>query len=612
MQIAPVPIFLCYPNESRTFADEFQAGLERELRDQGGLQVAWQHKGSAHQAGGVAWVADILNCAVFAPILSPWFVARDICTSQLKTFLQRKEKTLLLPILLDDTSDETLNRLGIVPTQRRLYRLWDYPGAPELTRDLAAVLIKAFRQPNLPDDSPPNLPKGNPPVGRSIADLLRDQDSLSPYRGGGGGIGAAEPSYKPMTPRPRYRGDDVGIGAAEPSYKPMTHRRSPFPVWPTEPFPTPSKPIESSPPPQPPKPIPPSPPPKKPDAPEPGSSSPFGTGGWSTTISTSDWSGISGASNKPAPPSNPVPSPSPIPATSAPSSPASSSVISPEPAKEDAVEFAVSHPNGFKLHEPFKINAWIYQQALRDAAVSKAVELGHAAKDFHSGGATSILRGASLRVKVEVGSWQVVPSEQTATWSGGTTNLTFSVMPTSDLQGQTAVGICSFYLGAFRIGQLVFHVSSDPSKRGEGTETRGRPYRKAFASYASPDRPKVLARVQGIELGDIEVFMDVRDLKSTQPYPPSLLKKIEEAEVLYLFWSRHAKASKWVDHEWRHGMKAKGIDFINPVPLADPRKVPPPPELADQKHFNDWTVVYLEYEKSFSPWRRLVSWATGE
>jgi hypothetical protein len=74
-----------------------------------------------------------------------------------------------------------------------------------------------------------------------------------------------------------------------------------------------------------------------------------------------------------------------------------------------------------------------------------------------------------------------------------------------------------------------------------------------------------------------------------------------------MFWSKHAKKSHWVDREWRHGMKTKGIDFIDPVPLVDPRKVPPPTELADHKHFNDWTLAYLEYEKALSLWHRMVS-----
>jgi hypothetical protein len=59
-------------------------------------------------------------------------------------------------------------------------------------------------------------------------------------------------------------------------------------------------------------------------------------------------------------------------------------------------------------------------------------------------------------------------------------------------------------------------------------------------------------------------------------------------------------------------MQRKGAAFIDPVPLADPRKVPPPEGLADIKHFNDWTLAYLEYEKSLSTWDRLRAWIAGD
>ena len=59
---------------------------------------------------------------------------------------------------------------------------------------------------------------------------------------------------------------------------------------------------------------------------------------------------------------------------------------------------------------------------------------------------------------------------------------------------------------------------------------------------------------------------------------------------LFLFWSRHARESQWVDFEWRLAHRLKGIDSIDPVPLEDPGTAPPPDELA-ALHFND---IYLE------------------
>lgn len=118
--------------------------------------------------------------------------------------------------------------------------------------------------------------------------------------------------------------------------------------------------------------------------------------------------------------------------------------------------------------------------------------------------------------------------------------------------------------------------------------------------------------MQGIEKLGVKVFMDVRELKANVPYPTELEKHILDSDVLYLFWSLHASRSSWVEREWRYGMDVKGLDFIDPVPLVDPRKVPSPKELAETKHFNDWTRAYIEYEKSLSRWNRFRAWMIGE
>jgi len=36
---------------------------------------------------------------------------------------------------------------------------------------------------------------------------------------------------------------------------------------------------------------------------------------------------------------------------------------------------------------------------------------------------------------------------------------------------------------------------------------------------------------------------------------------------VFLFWSREASQSKWVDYEWRSAAHARGVGFIDPTPL---------------------------------------------
>ena len=99
--------------------------------------------------------------------------------------------------------------------------------------------------------------------------------------------------------------------------------------------------------------------------------------------------------------------------------------------------------------------------------------------------------------------------------------------------------------------------------------------KSAFASYTSKDRRRVLARVQGIEKLGVSVFMDTHALRSNDQYKKRIFEAIDSADIFYLFWSRHATRSNWVDQEWRYGYKQKGLAFIDPVPLVDPRKAPP-------------------------------------
>jgi len=281
----------------------------------------------------------------------------------------------------------------------------------------------------------------------------------------------------------------------------------------------------------------------------------------------------------------------------------------PSSSAQDTIEFGVSYPAGFKRTTSFVIDAWIYKREDRQKALDRAKEQEPASK-FRSAGAASIARGTVVKVQLNVSSWKIEPAVQSIIWDGELTNVAFAVTAPDVLpEGKTA-GTCSFFVNGLRIGQVAFQISSMG-----GTErhvTQGSSIKSAFASYASKDRRRVLPRVQGIEKLGVRVFMDVRDLKAGDPYPVDLLHHIDASDILYLFWSKRASRSEWVEKEWKYGLTEKGLDFIDPVPLVDPRKVPPPDELGMSKHFNDWTLAYLEYEKSLSRWDRFRAWMAGD
>ena len=116
----------------------------------------------------------------------------------------------------------------------------------------------------------------------------------------------------------------------------------------------------------------------------------------------------------------------------------------------------------------------------------------------------------------------------------------------------------------------------------------------AFISYASQDRAKVVARIQGIQLSrpDMDLFFDAESLRRGEHWEQRLYKEIEDRDLFYLFWSRNAAGSSWVSKELEFAMEHKGPAAVEPVPLEDPAICPPPACLQD-RHFNDWTLRYL-------------------
>lgn len=121
--------------------------------------------------------------------------------------------------------------------------------------------------------------------------------------------------------------------------------------------------------------------------------------------------------------------------------------------------------------------------------------------------------------------------------------------------------------------------------------------KNAFISYSSKDRNEVLLIKQGIKkiCPGINLFLDVENLCSGQDWRTTILKEIDQREIFYLCWSRHAKESPRVEEEWRYAYEHKGLKAIEPIPLEPSNLCPPPVEL-ESKHFND-TELWFKTQK---------------
>jgi hypothetical protein len=62
--------------------------------------------------------------------------------------------------------------------------------------------------------------------------------------------------------------------------------------------------------------------------------------------------------------------------------------------------------------------------------------------------------------------------------------------------------------------------------------------------------------------------------------PAPLRDEIVSRDIFWLFWSREAMKSPWVEWEWRTALAAKTIDGIQPHPLEPSDLAPAPEELS--------------------------------
>ena len=196
---------------------------------------------------------------------------------------------------------------------------------------------------------------------------------------------------------------------------------------------------------------------------------------------------------------------------------------------------------------------------------------------------------------MSVDSCHVEPEGQTIQWHGEMTTVSFRVVPDPALRGGRLLGCCEVRTRRVSLCSVHFEIPIIAMTPSRPTLAMGYPLRSVFASYARLDFLRVWSCVRGMKAVGVQVFMDRAILRPGQRWQEEISRQILRSEKLLLFWSRHARNSGWVEREWRYSLTQKGIDSIQPFPLADPRRVPPPAELGKTLHFDDWD---LDHEPS--------------
>ncbi len=265
-------------------------------------------------------------------------------------------------------------------------------------------------------------------------------------------------------------------------------------------------------------------------------------------------------------------------------------------ALSDRVHFSVTAPREVAPGAAFVLDVWAHLEQQRAEVLERARQhVGGGPLFLQEKGPVRIARGTVLTVRVQVEGLVIRDPEDTILWEGEIGSAGFPVQVPQDAQPGSRAGTARFYVDAFEVAKLHFALTVGKAVAEPATlPAQMNRYRSAFASYASEDNDEVLSILQGIKMGmpDLDIFYAEASLRAGERWPDRLKQEIMARDVFYLFWSRAASASPWVDMEWRFAYEKRGIDIIKPVPLAPPQVVPPPPELAAELHFNDWVLAH--------------------
>ncbi len=267
----------------------------------------------------------------------------------------------------------------------------------------------------------------------------------------------------------------------------------------------------------------------------------------------------------------------------------------PVPAREqeiDLVQFSVFAPATVPPGRSFVLEAWAFLREQRAEVVALATRHGQLL-ERGSRANVRVPTRTELTLVLRLDGFEVRDPQDSFFWCGEFVNSSFIVDAPSELKPGNYPGQITIMHGGLLLTRLVFEVTvgdalAEPAKLGMRQEQ----FKTAFASYASADRAEVLRRVQGLNAAGVDVFLDVLTLRAGQDWEAQLHENIRRRDIFYLFWSEAARTSDWVEREWRYALDEKGLDYIHPIPLVDPRLAPPPPELAS-RHFNDLLLACL-------------------
>ena len=265
-------------------------------------------------------------------------------------------------------------------------------------------------------------------------------------------------------------------------------------------------------------------------------------------------------------------------------------VYAPAP-RMDQVQFSAVAPKEARKGEYTLIQLYMYEQAFR-SVVEEALAAAEGPAQEKRSGFQKVLENTRVKVVLTCPDMPIDDNVQEQIWYGGYLQFDFAICPPEDFKKRQILLTAAVYFDDIPATRLMLMLKPLASCEEE-IELSRQDIVKAFVSYASQDRIRVGALVQGMRKArpDMDIFFDVTTLHSGEDWEKTLYREILQRDILFLCWSRNARASAWVEREWRFALEHKGVDAIEPVPLEQPDICPPPQELF-HKHFND-SLLYI-------------------
>jgi len=260
----------------------------------------------------------------------------------------------------------------------------------------------------------------------------------------------------------------------------------------------------------------------------------------------------------------------------------------------DRINVSVRAPRAVEPDNSFLVQVWLFKfgqygtiRKLAAAADADAKDRGRRRLGL------SATRGEQFTVVVDPDGLSIAQPRHVVTWNGDPVAAQFSMRAPSGAPRRDYCPTIRVLFGETPILHHALRVKVEARvPRWPQTQTaKGRFFRKAFLSYATPDRSKVLLQAQALRAARIDVFQDLLSLDPGERWEAQLYRRISEADLFLLFWSKSAAASNWVIREAEYALQCQRRRFkagpeIIPVILDGPPPAPAPPSL-QHLHFND-------------------------